>query len=161
MKKLFFVFAALLVMAVSVNAQEKGDMAVGAKFAIGTGDSYTNMGLGVKFQWNVSDAIRLEPAFTYFLKKDYVTHTNLDLNVHYLFNLSDSFNLYPLAGAGIYWSKLKASGVEVKGNDVCINLGAGFDYKMSESLALNVEGQFKLVDGSNRFVPSVGLTYKF
>jgi outer membrane protein X len=48
-------------------AQEKGDKAVGVNLALGLGDSYSNYGIGAKFQYNVTKPIRLEGSFTYFL----------------------------------------------------------------------------------------------
>ncbi|MDR3286163.1 MAG: hypothetical protein LBT27_01800, partial [Prevotellaceae bacterium] len=35
-------------------AQEKGDMAVGGNLVLGSGDSYSNYGIGAKFQYNVT-----------------------------------------------------------------------------------------------------------
>ncbi len=158
MRKLFFVFAALFVMAVSVNAQEKGDMAAGLNLAIGSGNHYSNVGIGAKFQWTFTDNMRLEPFMTYFFKKNYVTHFNLGANVHYMFNVSESVIIYPLAGMGLY--TFKPEGFS-SSTEFCFNLGAGMDYKLSEEWTLNVDAQIKLVDGSNRFVPSVGVVYKF
>ena len=72
MKKFMLLFVAAMCVAVTsttqVQAQEKGDMAAGVQFALGTGDSFTNVGLGAKFQWNVIDRLRLEPSFNFFFK---------------------------------------------------------------------------------------------
>ncbi len=162
MRKFLLIFTALFVMAVSVNAQEKGDMAVGAKFAIGTGDDYTNYGLGVKFQWNFADKVRLEPSFTYFFENDDLRMWDLSLNVHYQFVLSEGINIYPLAGFTIVGAKVDIAGVGSNSeSEFGINLGVGADFDISKKISLNIEMPYKIVNDFNRFVPSVGIAYKF
>jgi len=63
MKKVFkmaMVAIAAVAMSVAVQAQVTGDMAAGGHLAIGVGDNITNVGIGGKFQYNVTDPIRLE-----------------------------------------------------------------------------------------------------
>ena len=55
MKKITFIFTVALAMLALGNttakAQVQGEMGAGVNFVIGTGDDYTNYGLGVKYQW--------------------------------------------------------------------------------------------------------------
>lgn len=167
MKKfLFLIVAAIVCMtATTAQAQEKGDMAAGVHFAYGTGDGFSNMGIGAKFQWNVIDKLRLEPSFTYFLKKDYISMWDISINAHYQFVLSDVVTLYPAAGLSVMgvkasydWGYGSASASD---SEFGFNIGAGADFNLSEKLALNVELKYKVGGTWNRFIPSVGLAYKF
>lgn len=171
----FFKRASLFVMigiamAMNVNAQEKGDMAAGAHIAYGTGDSYSNFGLGAKFQWNIIKQLRLEPSFTYFLKKDYVSMWDLSLNAHYLFPIGDNLRVYPLAGVGMLGSKASVSvdlgewgnyGASASDTEFGINLGGGVDYLLTDKLILNAEIKYKIGDVWDRLIISAGVAYRF
>ena len=148
-------------MSVSAVAQSKGDMAAGGHLVIGTGDSYTNIGIGGKFQYNVIDPVRLEGSFTFFLKKDYVSMWDLSVNGHYLFPVADRITVYPLAGLGIYGTKVDFGFGSVSGSDVCINLGGGIDFKLTDQLFLTGELKYKIVNNWNRLMLSAGVAYKF
>lgn len=166
MKKLLLIVAATVCLAATASAQEKGDMAAGVHFAYGTGDGFSNMGIGAKFQWNVIDKLRLEPSFTYFLKKDYLSMWDISANVHYQFVLSDVVNLYPLAGLSVMGVKASVDTggygtVSASDTEFGFNLGAGADFNLSERLALNVEAKYKIGGNWSRFIASVGIGYKF
>ena len=103
MRRILLLMVAVLCITVA-SAQEKGETAVGAQVVYGSGDGLSNIGIGAKFQWNVINRLRLEPSFTYFLKKDNINMWNAGVNVHYLFPVADAITLYPVAGAGI-WGK--------------------------------------------------------
>lgn len=85
-------------------AQEKGDMAAGLNLGVApsleSGASVTNFGIGAKFQYNVTNPIRVEAAFDYGFKSNGIDVMTIGINGHYLFKLSDKFNLYPLIGVG-------------------------------------------------------------
>lgn len=171
MKKLLLLVAVpFLFAATRMNAQEKGDMAAGAYIAIGAGDSFTNYGLGAKFQWNVIDHLRLEPSMTYFVKKDDLSMWNLDANVHYQFVLDDIFTLYPLAGMGLvgvrYNEKphdtLPEEHFAFSDSEFVFNIGGGADFDITEKIMLNLEAKYKVgTDDFNRFIFSMGVAYKF
>ena len=150
------ILIAVLAMSMVASAQEKGDMAVGGNLVFGTGDSYSNFGIGAKFQYNVIDPLRLEGSFTYFFEKDYLSMWDLSVNAHYLFRITDSFNVYPLAGLGI----LGASSGPFSSTDFAFNIGGGADYKITDNLILNAELKYKFSD-LNRFLISAGVTYLF
>ena len=169
LRKVAIVAIAVVTMSLAVNAQEQGDMAVGANLVLGYNSDFTDFGVGGKFLYNVSDAIRLEGAVTFFLPKDYfgvkLSFWDLSVNGHYLLPVSDKFTLYPLVGLGIQGWKLKVSesGISVSdtGSDLCFNLGGGFDYKLTDQLFLNCELKYRIVEDWNRLVISAGITYKF
>ena len=177
MKKVFkmaIVAIAAVTMSVAAQAQQKGDMAAGGHLAIGSGDSFTNVGIGGKFQYNVTDPIRLEGSLTFFLpKKEGVpgfeaklSFWDLCVNGHYLFPVNDRITVYPLAGLGIQgWkSKIDIAGYgsgSTTGSDVCFNLGGGIDLKLTDVLSLNGELKYRVVKDWDRFIISAGITYKF
>lgn len=169
LKKAAVLIIAVLAMNVVANAQEKGDMAIGGNLVLGSGDSFTNYGIGAKFQYNVTNPIRLEGSFTYFLKKDYVTMWDLSVNGHWLLPVADKITVYPLAGVGIlnYGYDLDLGmeeyGVDDSGSksDIAFNLGGGIDYKLTDKLLLNAELKYKISDRWNRLLVSAGVAYKF
>jgi outer membrane protein X len=149
----------------SVSAQEKGDMAAGGGLSIGAGDSYTNVGIGVKFQYNVIKPLRLEGAFTYFLKKDYVSQWDLSVYAHYLFPVGDKVTLYPLAGLGILGTKVDLGdglfGASASHSDFAFSFGGGADFALTDNLSIFADLKYKIADYMNRAVISAGVIYKF
>jgi len=157
--------AIALTVSVAAHAQSKGDMAVGGNLVLGTGNSYSNIGIGAKFQYNVTDPIRLEGSFTYFLKKDYVTQWDFSVNGHYLFPVTDLITVYPLAGLGLYGTKWSIDwglgNTSHSTSDICVNLGGGADYKLSDKLVLNAELKYKIVNNWSRLMLSAGVAFRF
>ncbi|MCL2502799.1 MAG: porin family protein [Bacteroidales bacterium] len=157
--------AIVLTMSVAAHAQLKGDMAAGGNLVLGTGSSYTNIGIGAKFQYNVTDPIRLEGSFTYFLKKDYVTQWDFSVNGHYLFPVADQITVYPLAGLGVYGTKWSIDwglgNTSASNTDVCVNLGGGVDFKLTDQLILNAELKYKIVNNWSRLMLSAGVAFRF
>jgi outer membrane protein X len=175
MKRVFFkrvaiAAIAVLTMCVAAGAQEKGDMAAGGSLVLGSGDSFTNIGVGAEFRYNVTNPLRLEGSFTYFLKKDYLTMWDLSVNGHWLFPVADRITVYPLAGLGILnygydysvdlggWGSYDGSGST---SDFAFNLGGGIDLKLTDKLILNAELKYKISDVWDRLLLSAGVAYKF
>jgi outer membrane protein X len=177
MKRVFFrkaaiVAIAVLTMSVAAQAQEKGDMAAGANLVLGSGDSFTNMGIGAKFQYNVLDPLRLEGAFTYFFEKDLVSMWDLSVNAHWLFPVADKITVYPLAGLGILGTSVNVpsfdlgewgsyGGGSASDSEFGFNLGGGIDLKLTEKLILNAELKYKIGSTWDRLLVSAGAAYRF
>lgn len=169
--KRFFIIALVAFIGMSVQAQNvKGDMAAGVNVAYGTKDGFSNFGIGAKFQYNLSDAIRIEPSATYFFKKDYTKMWDANVNIHYLFNVAEKFTVYPLAGVSLVGVKAEVDhdfGVmdfgEVSASETKFgaNLGGGAQYWLTESFALNFEVKYQLVSDFDRPVFSLGGVVKF
>jgi outer membrane protein X len=163
---LLTVVAIALVM--NVSAQEKGDKSAGASLALGSGDSYSNIGIGLKFRYNVTSPIRLEAGFTYFLEKDLVSMWDLSVNGHYLFPIGDKLTVYPLAGLGILGCKTNLpdfgwgiGGGSSSKTEFGVNLGGGLDYAFTDKIGGNIELKYKIGDVWDRLIVSAGVTYKF
>jgi len=175
MKREFFKRAAIIVIAavtMSVSAvAQQGDKAVGGNLVIGTGNSYTNIGIGAKFLYNVTDPIRLAGEFDFFLKKDYMSMWDFSVYGHYLFSVADKVVVYPSAGLGIVGSKVSfpsttiwgetIPGFSASGSDFAFSLGGGADYPLTSNLVLNGELRIKLYNGGNRINFAIGVAYKF
>ena len=159
--KMAIVAIAAVSMSMATQAQQKGDMAAGGSLVIGTGDSYTNVGISGKFQYNVIDQLRLEGSLTFFLKKDYISFWDISANGHYLFPVTNQITVYPLAGLGIFGTKVDYGLGSVTGSDVCFNIGGGIDIKLTDQLFFNGELKYKIVNHWDRFMISAGVTYKF
>ncbi len=157
----------------SVYAQYKGEMSVGGGLSVATGEDYTNVGIGAKFQWNPIDNLRVEPSVNYFFKKDRHSIWDLSANVHYLFAVTDKITLYPLAGLGIQTLKAHYGDIDdidfgswtlsfhdASDTHFAFNLGGGADFKLSENWVMNFEFKYKIAD-LDRAVFSLGFAYKF
>ena len=167
-RKVLFLMLTLFT-AFAIQAQEKGDMVAGLNLSYGTKSSYSNFGVGAKFQYSFTDALRIEPSATYFFKKDYVSMWDINVNLHYLFHVADKFAFYPLAGVSLLGAKadlgdsLKEYGVKASASETKFgaNLGAGAQYWLTDNFALAFEIQYQLVSDYDRPVFTLGAAYKF
>lgn len=153
MKKIFITMCVALV-SVCAFAQ-KGEKAVGVNLSYGT--EISNIGIGVKGQYNFTDAIRGEVSFDYFLEKDYLKMWDINVNAHYLFNVAEKIKVYPLVGLTYTnWSAFSESSGKFGAN-----LGGGAQYDINEKLSLNLDIKYQLISDFNQAVFGVGATYKF
>ena len=164
---------AIATISFSANAQEKGDMAAGAKFVYGSVDGYGITGFGAKFQYNVMDPLRLDASFTYFLPKKVglsglaetkTSWWDASVNAHWLFRLGQKVNVYPLAGLGILGVSSKAEVLGISANNSAsnfgFNIGGGIDFFLSESMFLNAEAKYMMAEG-NMLMLSAGIGFAF
>lgn len=183
MKKLLLTLVVALV-GVGASAQVKGEKAVGVNLSYGT--EISNLGIGVKGQYNFTDAIRGEASFDYFLEKDGMKMWDINVNAHYLFPLADKIKVYPLVGLTYTnWSGNGDSGWYIDDPDIMedmedmgyetegsaegsgsegkfgVNLGAGISYDINEKWAVNFEAKYQLISDLNQAVFGVGVAYKF
>ncbi len=163
MKKFFFLLAA--VMCFSVANAQKGEMAAGVNFnfVLGYSGSYSNIGVGVKYQYSFTDHIRVEPAFTYYFEKDLVSMWDIMANVHYIFRVAnDKLNLYPLAGIGVLGAKASAYGYSASTTNFGVNLGGGVEYNLAEHWAIGAEIKYRIISNSwSHLGLQLGATYRF
>jgi len=155
--------AIALGIALSASAQQ-GEKAVGGYLTLGTGDEYTNIGIGAKFQYNVTDPLRLEGSFTYFPKIDDISMWDLSANIHCLIPVADQIALYPLGGLSIMNAKYQDGKYSDSENAIGVNIGGGIDIKLIDQIVLNFELKYRIGLGEldfNRFCVSAGVVFKF
>lgn len=185
MKKLLLIGFCVL-MSIGVYAQ-KGEKAIGVNLNFGTAAS--NVGLGVKFQYGITDAIRIEPTVNYYFGNSSIL--DIGANAHYLFEVAPKIKVYPLVGLGLAMCRyevvdmedvhnkiediltsnpldLMTSGtpeVETKHKtDVCFmaNFGGGVEYAINDKFSVGLELKYAIIPGGfSQFVVGIGSTYKF
>ncbi|MBR1620828.1 MAG: porin family protein [Prevotella sp.] len=179
MKKLLFTLAITLA-TISASAQ-KGVKTVGANVSYGT--EIKNIGIGVKGQYGITDAIRGEASLDYFFKNDGMSMWDVNLNVHYLFPITEKIKVYPLAGLTFTnwryeiawdfedafegWYLDEEDYEDIKGkesyteSEFGINLGGGIQYDITDKLTINAEAKYQIISNYNQLVLGIGVAYKF
>ena len=156
MKKLIVLFSMMFFIMGSAFAQ-KGIQAAGVHLSYGT--EIESFGIGVKYQYNITDNIRLEPSMNYFFENNGVDMFDLNANAHYLFPMASNIRVYPLAGLTF------ASWDAGKGVDnitrLGVNLGGGAEFDIADNLMLNFELKYQFVSDLDQAVFNVGIAYMF
>lgn len=164
MKKICLALVCAIVCSVAAFAQ-KGQSAVGINlgYSIGLDEPKPkNIELGVKYQYNLSDPLRLEAAFNYGLKSEHVSLMDYGVNVHYLFNVAESFKIYPLVGVGACTAKVEGGDSKTK---FMAQAGVGGEYLLNEKLSLSLEIKYNYTkfysEKFTRIPVMLGVAYKF
>ena len=171
-KACFALLAAYLFSAADVFAQQqRGDMSAGVNVNI------ILPGIGAKYRYAINENFRLEGCFNWFIEKkaenqlltaisdsegEDIKRWDATLNTHWFFGRSNS--LYFIAGGGIVHKNVVSSEVGLfdDENDIvpgfrpALNIGLGWDIRLGENLALNIEVKSRWLG-----LLSTGLVYKF
>lgn len=163
MKKLF-VLVSFIALGLNAAFAQKGEMAVGAQVNISAA-----MGIGAKFQYGITDAIRLEPTATYYFG-NIGNMFDFSANVNYLFDVSKRAKVYPLAGVGFGINRdfifdestYEESGRFESSSGLIVNLGGGAEYALNDKFSLGADLKYQLVTGGfNHITFGAGVIYKF
>ena len=173
MKKIFL---AVCVALVSLNASaQKDEQNIGAHVLYGT--DAKNIGFGVKYQHNITYAIRLEAVGDYYLKSDGFTMFDVNVNGHYLFPIADKVKAYPLVGINYthwkqdgfvtfdseeqkeWWYEHDGSDGEMKDSSLGLNIGGGIQYQLTDKIRIGAELKYQTISGANTAVIGAGLTF--
>lgn len=147
---------------------------VGAYVLYGT--NMKNIGIGVKYLQNFTEAIRLEAVGDYYLKTDGFTMFDVNVNGHYLFPLSDKVTAYPLVGINFtswknsydfedyglgdyYYGDYSGYDTDVKDSSIGLNFGGGIQYQLTDKLRIGAELKYQTISGFNTTVIGAGITY--
>lgn len=166
---------------------QKGEQAVGINLNVSpcleSGASLTNFGLSAKYQYGITDAIRVEGVLGYDFKSKGVGFFEVGANAHYLFNVANKIKVYPLIGLGyanvsgsgggtytatggnpitgeIVWEQTEKGGSSSL-NKVYFNVGAGAEYALTDRFGINFELKYQYIKDFSRLPISLGVTYKF
>ncbi|MCM1451259.1 MAG: porin family protein [Clostridium sp.] len=171
MKKIFtLLFVAVL--AIGAYAQ-RGQMAAGINLmavpSLESGYKATNFGFGGKFQYTLTNNIRLEGDIDYLTKNKGLSQFDIIANAQYLFNVAPRFNMYPVVGIGYASINHKASinmGGEIFENSnsegrFLFNAGIGFEYELTSNLVGSFEVKYQYVEDWQKLPISIGIAYRF
>ncbi len=169
MKKIFLVmFMALAGLCASA---QQGKMAIGADLGVAPileGDGApTNFEIGAKFQYGLTDNVRLEGDIDYAFKAKGCDLFDITANAHYLVPVSDAVKIYPLVGIGYGHASFSAPfdyddmkfKVSQGFNRFIFNIGAGFDIKVAANMTLNFELKYQYFKDFCRLPIKVGINF--
>lgn len=153
MKKLVVLMSMMLCIAGSAMAQ-KGIKSVGLNLNYGT--EIESFSLGVKYQQNITDEIRLEPSMNYYFENKGIDMFDVNFNAHYLFPMASNIRIYPLAGLTFErWDIGKVK------NKLGVNLGAGAEFDIADQWMMNFELKYKMIKDFDQATFSLGISYMF
>lgn len=161
----------------TANAAQKGEKT----FGVHTGYVSRNNSadLGLYFQYTFSDHFRLQPSADIIFRHHDREAFTIDLNAQVPIGFdSDKFSLYPFAGINFSsWNRhqpifefvpdegegqiIYEGNKSTRSNNFGVNLGAGFDLKISSTLKLSIEGGYTFVKRNSGVKVLVGLGYIF
>lgn len=150
----FIVLMSMMLCVMGNAMAQKGIKSVGVHLNYGT--EIESFGLGIKYQQNVTDEIRLEPSMDYFFANKGVDMLDVNFNAHYLFPMASNIRLYPLAGFTFErWDIGKIK------NRLGVNMGAGVEFDVADKWMINFELKYKFVKHFDQSVFNVGVAYMF
>lgn len=157
------------------------NLGVGAKYRYGISNKFR---LDANFTYYFQSLTELEPEIGDY---DKISMFDISVNVHYLLKLNEKMTFYPLAGLGYinvspnwdfesgssrsgwddfndYKDKYDQMYAEKEGpnkHNIVFNIGAGFEYALTDHLNLNAEIKFPILVDINPMPISLGVCYKF
>ena len=173
MTKITKLICLLLVFVAAIAGNEANAAQRGQKtFGVRTGYVSRNksMDAGLFFQYTFSEHFRLEPAADIVFRHDDRDAFMIDLNAQVPFSFgTPSFDLYPFAGLNFSsWNRHHPNEVSEFNDDVStranrfgVNLGAGFDLKVSDTMKLTLQAGYTFVKSNSAFRLLLGIGYIF
>ncbi len=159
-----------LILAVVLFAAAQLQAQVSAGAGVVFGSDINNIGFSLNGKYSFNESWAAAPAFTFFLKKDYVSWSVLDLDVNYQLTAIENLGgLYAIGGLNMTFWKVDfgdefndffGGGANATGSDIGVNLGLGLDVPLTEQLVLTPEVRYTL-GGANFFRAGVKLMYAF
>ena len=151
----------LAVFSLGAYAQtQQGQSAVG--FNIGYGFDSKNATLGVDYRYCITDAVRLSPSLTYFVKNDNHSTWAIDLNAHYVVKLSEMFGFYPLAGLSLsFWNWDAGHGLSHNVTRLGANIGLGGEVYATDNLSIGLEVKYNIIKDFDQAMLGVRVGYSF
>lgn len=132
------------------------------------------IGLGMKYQYNLTREIRFEPSLDYFFKNDGASMFDINANVHYLVPVASTATFYPLAGFTYtnwifdvydidinHGNILVNDGGSINKGKFGVNLGAGIEFAMRNNWKMNFELKYQLISDFGQAVFNIGVAYNF
>lgn len=145
---------------------QKGPTAFGVELGFTTKNNSAVTGLFL--QCPITEMLRFAPSVGCVFRHQNLDAFKVDIDMHVPFNfLPKNMNLYPLAGLDYAsWSRYKIQvegekDVSTRTSRIGINMGAGYQYKITDTLLMKVEAKYTLTKTYSTFTTVVGLGYVF
>jgi outer membrane protein X len=168
----------------TASAQRQGDVGFGVNFGVAPvledGADFSNFGIGVKVQYNITDPIRLNVAADYWCESHNFSVGDVLMDVHYMIPVANRFSLYPLAGIGYgrikyTWGSNDFYDMGIVGPDGYVigntfsqslnrflfDVGVGAEYNLTSNFAASLEIKYQYMKDFSRMPISIGFAYKF
>lgn len=162
--KRFILAACMASLGLGAAFAQQGKQAFGGHLSYGT--EIESIGIGIKYQYHITNEIRIEPSMDYFFKNDGLSMFDINANVHYVVPVTSNVKLYPLAGfTYTHWhlDLGKIGDYDVSGNDgkFGVNLGAGMEFALTRDWSMNFELKYQLISDLDQAVFNLGVAYSF
>ena len=176
MKK-FFLTMCIALFAMGVQAQEKGQFALGVKGGLAIAkvefgsesETFSRAAFGAFAQYSLTNHWRVELEGIYHPKKDHFSDFTVGLNIHYLINVAEDFKIYPQFGYALAFTKTEAytdknvtiSHDSDSDTDGGIQLGLGAQYNLGEQWFILADYKYQPGIFGDGHVVNVGLGLRF
>ena len=164
MKK--FLFLTVFTLLSVESFAQMGEKAIGANVSFGK--EINGFGIGVNGLYNFTNTIQSEAYVDYFFKTDETSLLDAGINLHFLFPIGNKMRIYPLVGLTISTWMFDFDDDEILEDEDSwteskfgINIGAGYQYDLTDKLFISVEAKYQLISDYDQAVFKVGLAYKF
>jgi len=165
MKKLV-ILCMMAVISLGAFAQtQRGQSSMGVN--LGYGFDSENVMIGIDYRYSITNAIRINPSVTHYIKKDNLSAWAIDLNAHYLVPLSEMFGFYPLAGVDLsFWDQRlpkepRADDVSKSTTRFGANVGLGGELYLTERVTLGVEIKYNIISKMDQAILALRAGYTF
>lgn len=166
----FVMMLMLAVFSLGVYAQTfQGQSAVGLN--IGYGFDSKNATLGIDYRYCITDAVRLNPSLTHFVKNNGLSAWAIDLNAHYVVKLSEMFGFYPLAGLSLAFWNFDGGKLDLgeygkyelsdSATRFGVNVGLGGEVYATDNLSIGLEVKYNIIKDFNQAILGVRAGYSF
>lgn len=140
----------------------KGGMALGASINYGT--EIESVGIGIRYDYMLSNSFRLTPNATFWIKNDDLSSWDINVDIQYLFPIAERFKIYPLVGLTVSHWKWDGKDHNVDSwNDTYVgaNLGVGVEYDIAPNWLINLDAKYRIIKDEGQFVIGIGFAYRF
>ncbi len=146
----------LAVISMGAFAQTRqGDQSVGV--SVGYGFEIESATIGLDYRYNLTNATRLAPSFTYVTENMGISGILFDLNAHYVFELSDMFGFYPIGGFSLGFWDGKYDNVTRFG----LNIGLGGELYATKQISVGVEAKYNVIKDYDQAFVGIRVGYNF
>ncbi len=146
----------LLSTCVGAVASDRGKMKLGVMG--GFASQNTSGYVGVDFQYNFSNHVRIAPDVVYVFPNKEKSSFLIDVDIHIPFRVARGLALYPIAGAQYsYWNYRHHDNYSRIG----LNAGAGLELYITPSLKVSLQGKYSFAKDASGCYAGLGIGYIF